>query len=168
MVEAARKNSVFLSYSHDSDAHRDRVRQVSEQLCRDGLDVILDQFDASPDQGWPRWIVNGLAVAWRIVVICTATYCRRFEGRERLGVGRGVTWEGHVLMQYLYEENTCNARIRPVLLEGAEEQDVPIVLRAYTVYRLPANYDDLYRWLTAQNAPPPAIGNRRALPPRQS
>ena len=43
---------VFLSYSHDSDAHRERVLALSEPLRQDGIDTILDQYvNGAPPEG---------------------------------------------------------------------------------------------------------------------
>ena len=35
--------TVFISYSHDSDAHRERVLGLSERLRADGIATILDR-----------------------------------------------------------------------------------------------------------------------------
>ena len=35
---------VFISYSHDSDAHRDFVRGLSDRLRADGLDCQINQY----------------------------------------------------------------------------------------------------------------------------
>ena len=36
---------VFISYSHDTEAHRDKVLAFADRLCRDdGIDVSLDQY----------------------------------------------------------------------------------------------------------------------------
>ena len=34
---------VFISYSHDSAEHRDRVLALSERLRQDGIDTLLDR-----------------------------------------------------------------------------------------------------------------------------
>ena len=47
---------VFLSYSHDSDEHRDRVLALADRLRADGIDAHLDQYETSPAEGWPRWM----------------------------------------------------------------------------------------------------------------
>lgn len=45
----AKRPRVFVSYSHDSDAHRERVLALSERLRRDGIETMLDQY-ADPAQ----------------------------------------------------------------------------------------------------------------------
>ncbi|MEZ5476442.1 MAG: TIR domain-containing protein [Thiolinea sp.] len=50
---------VFISYSHDSDEHRDFVRGIVERLRQQGLDCQLDQYvNGFPPEGWPLWMEN--------------------------------------------------------------------------------------------------------------
>jgi hypothetical protein len=37
-------NTIFISYSHDSDGHRERVLALSERLRVDGFTALLDQY----------------------------------------------------------------------------------------------------------------------------
>src|SRR5271166_6445264 len=54
MADAPR---VFLSYSHDSVEHADRVLALADALCDRGIDVILDRYvHPAPAEGWPRWM----------------------------------------------------------------------------------------------------------------
>lgn len=157
---------VLISYSHDSATHRDRVRALADRLRGEGIDVRLDQYTPHPPEGWPRWMQRQIDEADYIVVVCTETYRRRFEGREPPAVGRGVTWEGLVLTQALYDAGALNHRILPVSFAGAAEEVVPTPLRPYTRYTLDNEYEALYRRLTGQPAtPPPPLGPRRVLPP---
>ena len=65
---------VFLSYSHDSDAHRERVLALSEQLRADGIPTILDRYvNGTPPEGWPRWMLDRLDESDRVLLICTPT-----------------------------------------------------------------------------------------------
>ena len=41
---ASMSKRIFFSYSHDSDAHRDRVLALSERLRWDGVETLLDQY----------------------------------------------------------------------------------------------------------------------------
>jgi len=86
---------VFISYSHDSDEHREQVLRLSARLREDGIDTVLDQYEnGAPQQGWPRWMLDQLDTADFVLVICTETYYRRFRGHEQPGQGRA--WIGRV------------------------------------------------------------------------
>ena len=94
---------VFISYSHDSEQHRERVLALSERLRLDGIETILDRYvNGSPSEGWPRWMLDGLDAANRVLLICTPTYYRRFRGHEEPGKGKGVDWEGAIITLELY------------------------------------------------------------------
>ena len=55
---------VFISYSHDSDEHREQVLGLSERLRADGIETVLDQYvNGSPAEGWPRWMLDQLDAA---------------------------------------------------------------------------------------------------------
>ena len=55
--------SVFISYSHDSTEHADRVLALSDRLRADGIDCILDQYEVSPPEGFPRWMDRQIRAA---------------------------------------------------------------------------------------------------------
>ena len=54
---------VFISYSHDSQAHVDRVWSFAKQLRSDGVDCWMDQDTDSPDRGFPHWTERQLRFA---------------------------------------------------------------------------------------------------------
>lgn len=143
---------VFISYSHDSPLHRQQVLDFATQLRSHGVDAWLDRYDPHPPEGWPRWMQRQVEQADFIVLVCTATFRRRFEGREAPGTGRGIAWEGMLCQLLLYEDSAENRRLVPVLLSPEEREDevVPTVLRSFTNYRLPDAYGSLLRRLTRQ------------------
>lgn len=158
--------TVFISYSHDSRVHQLRVLELAQELRRQGVDAQIDQFVQSPDEGWPLWMQHQIERAMYVIAVCTATYKRRFNGEEEPGKGRGVRWEGFLTAQLIYDADSLNQRVIPVLLEGESGDAVPLALRGVTRYCLPQQWDDLYRRLTDQPAvAPEPLGERRVLAP---
>jgi len=52
---------VFISYSHDSAAHKETVMRLSARLRKDGIDAQIDQYvRGRPPEGWPRWMLDKL------------------------------------------------------------------------------------------------------------
>jgi len=51
---------VFISYSHDSPEHADKVLAFANKLRSEGIDAVLDQYEESPPEGWPMWAVCGM------------------------------------------------------------------------------------------------------------
>jgi hypothetical protein len=55
------KPTVFISYNNDSPEHADRVLALADQLIKDGINCILDQYETSPPEGWPKWMDRHIA-----------------------------------------------------------------------------------------------------------
>lgn len=145
--------TVFISYSHDSSSHSQRVLGLSERLRDDGLETRLDQYlNGTPTEGWPRWMLNQLDEADFVVVICTETYYRRFRGHEVAGKGKGVDWEGALITQEIYDARSETIKFVPVLFSPDEEPYIPEPLRRLTHYILNSeeNYSELYDFLLGQ------------------
>ncbi|HMH49654.1 MAG TPA: TIR domain-containing protein, partial [Candidatus Acidoferrum sp.] len=158
-----RPKRVFISYSHDSEDHKSWVLSLAERLRDDGIDAWLDRYVVAPSEGWPRWILLQMEQADFTLLVCTATYCKRFDGRETVGQGLGASWEGLIANQILYDDSSRNRRFIPVLPPGGEPADIPRQLRASTYYELDVQYSDLCRYLlgTPELRPRPI---RRAKP----
>ncbi len=159
---------VFISYSHDSQAHRDRVLALSERLRQDGIETLLDRYvNGTPAQGWPRWMLDGLDQASRVLLICTPTYYRRFRGHEAPGKGKGVDWEGAVITQEIYEARSATTRFVPVLFDADDESQVPEPVRGQSRYSLTdeAAYQALYDALLDQaGVEPGPVGEPKRRP----
>jgi SEFIR domain/NACHT domain len=159
---------VFISYTHDSEPHRDAVRRLGERLRDDGVNARLDRWvPGTPPQGWPAWMEDELEAADFVIVVCSAHYYDRYRGRGDPTAGRGGRFESNLIRDYLYADRSPVTRYVPVLSVDATEDHVPDPLRySVTRYRLEDDgYDDLYRFLTAQHAePPPPLGSMRRLP----
>jgi tetratricopeptide (TPR) repeat protein len=151
---------VFISYSHDSPEHSDRVLALAQQLHRDGIDAELDQFHQNELVHWPRWCEEQLRPEnsrW-VICVCTPEYKRRVENRVPADVGKGVFWEATLIHTYLYDEKG-NRRCVPVRLGDAGDDAVPQILKGWNGYKLTAfgldardsGYEGLYRLLTGQS-----------------
>jgi hypothetical protein len=166
---------VFISYSHDSAAHCDRVLAFAQQLRRDGIKAELDQFHQRELVHWPSWCAEQLRRenSKYVLCVCTAEYLGRVENRVDADVGKGVFWEGRLIYNYIYDAKE-NDRFIPVFL-GAEGDDcVPLPLRGYTRFRLKTfqikdgdpDYEGLYGLLTGQPARlMTEVGTLQKLPP---
>ncbi|MFA4956509.1 MAG: FxSxx-COOH system tetratricopeptide repeat protein [Candidatus Methanoperedens sp.] len=135
MPEPQNNPKVFISYSHDSEEHKERVLALSDRLRVDGIECIIDHNETSPSEGWAIWMSNQIAEADFILVVCTETYERRFRGKEETEDGLGAIWEGAIITQKLYEAKAKNTQIIPILLSNAKKSHIPIVLRNATHYR---------------------------------
>jgi len=130
----------------------DRIWDLSEKLRSDGVDCRIDQHEESPPEGWPRWCRNQIQAAQFVLVACTETYQRRYEGTEKSGRGLGGQWEGFVITQELYEARGQIAKFVPIIFSGNAAKFIPIELQGLTYYDLSTetDYVRLYRRLTGQ------------------
>jgi CHASE2 domain-containing sensor protein len=169
MPEAAAPR-ILISYSHDSEAHRDRVLDLADRLRADGIDAVIDQYIQTPAEGWPAWCAAQIDTADFVLMVCTGIYLRRVSRKDEPGVGHGVLWEGRLINQYLYEAGSVSAKFVPVLLADGSDGHVPLPVKGGTIYRVetPEGYESLLRLLSDQPLTPmPPLGTRRSLPPRE-
>lgn len=136
----------FISYAHyDSDNnHRPVVFRLCERLRENGVDCWLDQFEENdPPADWPRWMLQQLTKADYVLVVCTETYRRRFEGKEAKGVGLGATWEGGAITADIYQSGGGKHRFIPVTLGRRSEmaRHVPPPLDVTTSYDVTSDAD---------------------------
>ena len=158
---------VFISYSHDSAAHRDAVRAFADLLRSKGYDAWIDQYVTDPDEGWARWMRDQIDAADVILIVPTETYLRRWNGRERRERGKGATWEGIILTNRLYNNHGVAHGLRAVLIGEAHERWIPSELGMHTHYRPTDDFTGLQRYLAGLpvTAAAPALGHAIAPMP---
>ena len=161
---------VFISYSHDSPEHGERVLKLSDSLRSEGIDCKIDQYEPSPPEGWPRWMLNQFDDADYILIVCTEYYYRRFRGQEKPGTGKGVTWEGAIITNELYDSQPHISKFIPILSSSADGKFIPEPLRGgtYYVFSTEDGYEFLYRHLTNQpHVKKPELGKLKPLTSRK-
>jgi hypothetical protein len=131
---------VFVSYSHDSQEHKDWVLKLSTRLLANGVDVILDQWDLSLGGDLPRFMALGLTGANRVLAICTSTYV------DRANAGEGGTGYETMILTAQVMRNITTDRIIPVLRNNGGPDLTPVFLasRLYIDFRDDADYEERY------------------------
>ena len=161
---------VFISYSHDTVEHQERVLGLADRLRADGIDAEIDQYNAAPPEGWPLWCERQIEAADVVLMVCTETYHRRVRGDEEPGKGLGVVWEARIIRQLLYDAGAVSDKFVPVLFSDASPEQIPTPIKGWTRYVVDTEdgYEDLYRRLTGQpRLLRPALGTIRPLPTRR-
>jgi hypothetical protein len=80
---------VFVSYSHDSEAHKGWVLRLASGLRKNGVDVVLDQWDLMLGQDVSLFMQRGIEKADRVLLICSEQYVAKAEaGRGGVGYER--------------------------------------------------------------------------------
>ena len=164
-TKGSQSKKVFISYSRDSRPHLERVAELSDRLRKGGIEAMIDQYDPSPEDGWPIWMEKRIRESDFVLVVCTETYSRKIEDRD---VGKGVVWESTLSYQEIYDART-NRKFIPVVFESADRTHVPKPLRPYTIFDVGAeeSYEELYHHLTGQpHLVKPPLGEVRSMPAR--
>jgi hypothetical protein len=162
--------TVFVSYSHDSEGHKARALAFSDQLRAWGVDCHIDRFyeHSPPREGWPQWCRKQVQNSAFVLVICTETYNRRFEGEEDNVHGSGAKWEGFVITQELYDDQGKNDKFIPIVFGADDFGHIPIVLRSTNRYDVNTDkgFQNLFRHITRQPSTPISrLGALQRLPP---
>lgn len=161
---------VFISYCQESVEFSDKVLEFSNRLRDEGIDAILDQYEESPKEGWPRWMENSIRDSQFVLVVCTQEYLNRLSGKVAKGVGRGAKWESNIIYQHLYNDDTLNERFIPIAFQRADLDFIPVPLQGTTHYDIsnPTRYERLYWRLRGVSlAQKPELGQLRPLPKKE-
>jgi hypothetical protein len=110
---------VFLSYSHDSEAHRAWVRLLAGRLRQGGVEVTLDQWDLPYGADVVRFMELGIRDADRVLMVCTANYVAKAEERKGGAGYEGMIVTGHVARA------TDTIKFVPIVRDHAGESLVP-------------------------------------------
>jgi hypothetical protein len=113
---------VFISYSHDSQEHKDWVLRLASDLRTSGIDAVLDRWNLSPGQDMAAFMAHGISSADRVLLICTDNYVSKAEagtggvGYERLIVTAGVVASIDTIKFIPIIRNNTSARKMPNFL----------------------------------------------------
>lgn len=168
-AERAAPPWVFISYSHDSARHQERVLDLADRLRADGINAEIDQYNEAPPEGWPLWCERQIEVADAVLMVCTETYRRRVMGEEEPGEGLGAALEAAIIRQLLYGAGTFSEKFVPVLFSDGSPEHIPVPARGLRCYVVDTKfgYDDLYRRLSGQSTVTrPPLATIRHLPAR--
>ena len=104
--------SAFISYSWDSDEHREWVRDLSAQLRTDGVNVILDRWHAVPGDQLPEFMERSIRENDYVLIVCTPKYKEKSDGRKG-----GVGYEGDIMTAEVFTTQN-NRKFIPLLRMG--------------------------------------------------
>lgn len=154
---------VLICVNEANTAGGEGVLVLADQLRHDGIDAVSKHYDPVPADGRLRWLRREMLAADFVLLPFSDELRRGFAGH---GPAED-NWIGLLAQQLLFDASTQNHRLIPLLEDSACERDIPIELRAFARYRVPAEYEQLYRHLTGQpEHVPPVLGELRVLPTR--
>lgn len=110
---------VFISYSHDSPAHKIWVLDLAGYLRTNGIDVIIDAWDARLGKDLPKFMEDSVSSAHRVLMICTERYVVKAD----TAVG-GVGYEKMIVTAALIKD-LDTTRFVPVLRQTTQPRQLP-------------------------------------------
>lgn len=76
-----RRPRVFLSYSWDSEEHKQWVRDLGARLRGAGVELSLDEWEVRPGDQLPHYMERAIRESDFVLCACTHRYKERFDGR---------------------------------------------------------------------------------------
>ncbi len=134
-------STVFISYSWDDEKHKQWVLDLANKLVNEGVNVILDRYELRPGKSLPHFVETSIKKADRIIIVFTPNY--KLKAEKRSG---GVGYEYSIMNAKLYENQTENEKIIPVLRNGDKTESIPEFMQQYIHIdmRKDENYETSY------------------------
>ena len=108
---------VFISYSWSNQAHQNLVREWSERLLADGVDVVLDLYELK--EGHDKFAYMERMVTdpnvTHVLVICDKSYAEKADARVK-----GVGTESQIISKEVYEQ-VAQSKFIPIVCGFAED-----------------------------------------------
>lgn len=123
---------VFISYAHDSDAHRELVRDLWIFLRANGVNARIDRIAAEQRVDWSLWIEQEVAEADWILIVASPAYRRQASYNADASDRRGVLYEARLIRDLFYHDQSRLGRFLPVVLPGGRIDDDPAFLTPAT------------------------------------
>lgn len=117
---------VFISYSWDNEIHKEWVLKLANRLHNDGVEVILDRYYLKPGKSIPYFVEESISRSSRIIIIFTPNY--KLKADKRAG---GVGYEYSIMNADLYQNQTLNEKVIPLLRVGEFTDSIPAFMQQY-------------------------------------
>jgi hypothetical protein len=106
---------VLISYSWDSEEHKTWVRELSERLRLNGIDVKLDQWHVSPGQSLTQFMESEIVECERVLIVCTPEYYVKSLSRKG-----GVGYEQQIISGHI-ASGVSRDKFIPLVRDGKFE-----------------------------------------------
>jgi len=123
---------VFISHTSNTEEAIGWVKQLALFLIEQGIQARLDKFHLRRGMDLSQWMVNELALANKVIVICDQRYKRKADGR--LG---GVGWEMMIIQGDLANLPPDSTKYQVIVRSEAIDEGLPIYLKTRYAFHAP-------------------------------
>jgi len=147
---------VFISYAHDTNAHKNWVRRLGDLLVTCGVDAHLDQWDSNHRKEWSLWAAEQFEYADFVIAVVSPTFLSAFDGKLADGAPhRGIKSETVIIREKLHSNrDEWTRKVLPVVPPYGSVDDISVQLQRWTAdhYAIdklsPEGIDELLRAMT--------------------
>jgi hypothetical protein len=121
-----KRSIVFISYSWDSENHKEWVLQLANDLIvKGGIEIFLDQYELSAGRELTHFMEKSIEKSDKVLIILTPMYKKKAD--DRTG---GVGFEYSMISQGLFEVQSKNNKFIPILKDGSLNESAPTYLKS--------------------------------------
>ena len=120
MIADLKNKKVFISYSHDSEEHKEWVLGLAEFIHGDEIDVVFDQWDLHLGADLPVFMEKGITENDFVVCVCTENY----TNKSNRGDG-GVGYEKTIATARIFQDSSHRELFIPVIRNNNLTQKLP-------------------------------------------
>tara|TARA_R100000306_G_C4376361_1_gene142093 strand:- start:1319 stop:2320 length:1002 start_codon:yes stop_codon:yes gene_type:complete len=118
--------TVFISYSWDSEEHKQWVLQLANYLIsKGGCEVLLDQYDLKAGHNMNHFMESSVERADKVLLIMTPNYKLKADKREG-----GTGFEYSMISAQLYRMQANNDKFLPILRKGTISSSAPVYIQS--------------------------------------
>jgi TIR domain len=160
--------TAFISYSWESEAHKEWVKRLGTRLRSDGIDLTLDEWRLAPGDQLPHFMEIAIRQSDFVLIVCTPAYKDKSDRRTT-----GVGYEGHIITAELMTDKN-DRKFVPILRQGEWRDAAPSWLlgKLYVDLRgepyVESNYQQLLNALRGILPEAPPLGTAPLAAPDQT
>ena len=140
LIDAVDAPSVFISYSHDSPAHRQWVAELASRLRNEaGINAKIDQWEVGPGDDIGQFMEQSVVSSDNVLMICSEIYTQKVNE----GIG-GAGYEGGIVRGELIEK-LGTGKFIPIIPPGNSKKSVPVCVKTKLYLDMSSKSEDEYK-----------------------
>ncbi len=132
-------HSVFISYSHDNDDHKQWVENFASKLIKEvGINAILDKWDLNFGDLMSKFMEQ-IQIVDSIIIVCSPIYKNKADEQD----GSGVDYEKRLIVDEIFKGNS--SKIIPITPFNRREAIPRFLLDMYIAVFNEENFEEIFQ-----------------------